>query len=236
MVLRHAKSAFGASYVFPGGVLEDTDNDIGAFSSGMDDSAADRTLDLSGGGAAYFSAAIRELFEEVGLLLARTPEGPWADPSPLSTQRQDLNRGRLLWADFVRDNNLTLDYSSLHYFSFWVTPREAAKRFSTRFFIAALPDGQEAEHCGGELTDSRWTRPAEAIAASNSGEIVIPRPTELTLESLSEFASVEAMLEWAGERATAGVDCNFPAVIMVDGVQTIVMPDSPHYPSYPEDQ
>ncbi len=234
MVLRHAKSAFGASYVFPGGVLEDTDENIGAFFSGLNDASASAVLDLPVGGAAFFSAAIRELFEEAGILLARTTGGDWVNTGPFSTQRDDLNGGRLLWADFVRDNDLTLAYDALHYFSFWVTPREVSKRFSTRFFIAALPDKQEAEHCGGELTDSRWMGPAEAIAADKTGEIDIPHPTQLTLRKLSEFGSVKSMLQWAAQCAKAGVACYLPAVITIDGNQQVVMPDNPNYPTYPD--
>jgi len=236
MVLRHAKSAFGASYVFPGGVLENTDQNIGAISSGLDDTAANAVLGLPAGGAAYFSAAIRELFEEAGILLARTSDGDWVNTRPFSTQREDLNGGRLIWSDFVRDNKLSLAYDALHYFSFWVTPREAPKRFSTRFFIAALPNGQEVKHCGGELTDSRWMGPAEAIAADKAGEIAIPHPTQLTLRKLGEFGTLESMLQWAAQCAKAGVDCYLPAVITIDGSQEVVMPDNPNYPTYPDGQ
>lgn len=236
LVLRHAKSAFGASYVFPGGVLEAADAWVGNHGSGLDDAATNSVLNLPAGATAYFSAAVRELFEEAGILLARTAGGDWADPVPYASLRDDLNGGRLLWADFIRDKDLRLAYDALHYFSFWVTPREMPKRFSTRFFLAALPGEQEAEHCGGELTDSRWMGAAQAIAANQAGEIDIPHPTVLTLQRLSKFGTAESMLEWAAQCSKAGVDCYLPAIVTVAGCQQVVMPDSPHYPTYPEDE
>ena len=234
LVLRHAKTSFGASYVFPGGMLEATDEMIANQGSGLDAAAANTVLNLPTGASAYFSAAIRELFEEAGVLLARTASGYWVDPVPYSNLRDDLNAGRLLWEDFVREKELSLAYDALHYFSFWVTPREMPKRFSTRFFLAALPGEQEAKHCGGELTDSRWMGATEAIAANKAGEIEIPHPTVLTLQRLSKFDSVEAMLEWAKTCSEAGVACYLPAIVTVDGCRQVVMPDSPLYPNYPE--
>ncbi len=234
LVLRHAKSSFGASYVFPGGVLEATDEMVANQGGELDAAAANSVLNLPTGAAAYFSAAVRELFEEAGILLARTANGDWVDPSPFSSLRDDLNAGRLLWEDFVREKDLRLAYDALHYFSFWVTPREMPKRFSTRFFLAALPGEQEAKHCGGELTDSRWMGATDAIAANKAGEIDIPHPTVLTLQRLSQFRTVESMLEWAAKSSEAGVACYLPALVTVDGCRQVVMPDSPLYPIYPE--
>lgn len=235
LVLRHAKSAFGASYVFPGGVLEATDGLVGQHCGDLDDAAASAVLDLPVGGGVYFSAAVREVFEEVGILLARTSRGKWADPRLFAKQRDALNAGSLLWAEFIADNDLYLAYDALHYFSFWVTPREMAKRFSTRFFIAALPDEQEAEHCGGELTDSRWMPIAQAMAENTAGKIDIPHPTALTLGQLGEFSTASEMLAWAAQRSEAGVPCYLPAIISVHGQQQVVMPDSPNYPDYQPD-
>ncbi len=236
LVLRHAKSAFGASYVFPGGVIEATDKMIGNQYADLGDAAASVVLDLPAGGGVYFSAAVRELFEEVGVLLARTSHGKWVDPRSFSKHRDALNDGNLSWAEFVADNELHLAYDALNYFSFWVTPREMAKRFSTRFFIEALPEDQHAEHCGRELTDSRWMSIAQAIAENAAGKIDIPHPTVLTLQQLGEFSTARAMLEWAAQRHESGVPCYLPAIVTTDGQRQVVMPDSPHYPTYPADQ
>lgn len=233
-MLRHAKSSFGDSYVFPGGVLEATDDLLGNHCAGLNDADASTTLGMSAGGSSYYSGAIRELFEEAGILLARTPQGNWADPDRYATSRDNLNAGTLLWADFVQKNELTLAYDALHYFSFWITPRELPKRFSTRFFVAALPNGQVATHCGGELTDSRWISASGAIAASKAGKIVLPQPTVSTLRDLSGFHTIDSILNWARERSILGVSACRPAIISIDGHQQVVMPDSPDYPSYPD--
>ena len=118
LVLRHAKSAFGASYVFPGGVLDAADEWVGNHGSGLDDAAANSVLNLPAGAPAYFSAAVRELFEEAGILLARTAGGDWVDPVPYSSLRDDLNGGRLLWADFIRDKDLGVDRENVVYMTY----------------------------------------------------------------------------------------------------------------------
>jgi 8-oxo-dGTP pyrophosphatase MutT (NUDIX family) len=236
LVQRHAKSTFGASFVFPGGVLEAADESLGDHSSGLDDAGANAVLGMPQGGAAYFSGAIRELFEEAGILLARTPQGRWADPAAFSTLRDELNAGNLPWTNFVREAELILAYDALHYFSHWVTPRELPKRFSTRFFVAALPGGQVAAHCGGELTDSCWLSAPEAIAAGKAGKIELPQPTIATLHELSGFLSIDAMLAWAAQRSSSGVNAFRPAIVSIDGSRKVVMPDSPDYPDYSSTQ
>ena len=234
LVLRHANTSFGASYVFPGGVLEEADDLVGSHCAGLNDAGANAALDTAQGGSAYYSGAIRELFEEAGVLLARTGTGEWVDPGNYAAMRDDLNAGKLMWVDFLQENNLILAYDALQYFSFWVTPRELPKRFSTRFFIAALPSGQVATHCGGELTDSCWISASEAIEASKAGKITLPQPTVETLHKLRKFRSIDAMLDWAAQHRTSGVRAFRPAIITLDGCQQVVMPDSPHYPKYPD--
>jgi 8-oxo-dGTP pyrophosphatase MutT (NUDIX family) len=234
LVLRNANTSFGASYVFPGGVLEEADDLVGSHCAGLNDAAANAALDTAQGGSAYYSGAIRELFEEAGVLLARTGTGEWVDPCNYAAMRDDLNAGKMMWVDFLQENNLILAYDALQYFSFWVTPRELPKRFSTRFFIAVLPRGQVATHCGGELTDSCWISASEAIVASNAGKITLPQPTVETLHDLRKFRSIDAMLGWAAQRRISGVRAFRPAIITVDGCKQVVMPDSPHYPEYPD--
>ena len=152
MVRRHAESSFGAAYAFPGGVVDPEDRRVHEFCTGLSTFDADANLGVKGSGLDYYSAAIRELFEESGVLLAdvdKVAEG-------LQVARDALNDGSDNWDDFVCRNTLLLDCASLHYISHWVTPQSMARRYSTRFFLAALPDGQRALHCGGELTESCW--------------------------------------------------------------------------------
>ena len=235
MVLRHARTSFGASYVFPGGLLHADDDAVGARCLGIDDSDADRILSLERGGLAYFSAAIRELFEEAGVLLARDADGGWANASALSHHREPLNDGSESWQTFLEQHDLRLVCDGLHYFSFWVTPREAHKRFSTRFFVAGLPDGQDAEHCGTEVTDSRWMTPAGALEESGAGKIEIPHPTIRTLKRLTPFRTSSDMVAWAKEQERAGVECLLPAIVTHGDAQRVVMPGDPDYPHYPDE-
>jgi 8-oxo-dGTP pyrophosphatase MutT (NUDIX family) len=113
MVRRHADSSFGAAYAFPGGVIDPEDKAVHAHCGGLTAREADARLGTSGEGLDYYSAAIRELFEETGVLLSdvdRVAEGPDA-------ARDALNDGSDNWADFVKRNKLQLECGELHYFA-----------------------------------------------------------------------------------------------------------------------
>ena len=235
LVLRHAKTSFGSTYVFPGGLLESDDAQVIRHCDGLDEAAANAALDVRDGGMAYFSAAIRELFEEAGVLLARTAAGDWADASGFAAERDALNAGSDSWLAFLERHDLRLACDALHYFSFWITPREIPKRFSTRFFAAALPDGQTASHCGTELTDSRWMSAQQALTESEREGFDLPHPTAVTLRELCRFGDTAATLHWACECCRRGVDCLLPATVIVDGERQVLMPGDPGYPEYADD-
>jgi 8-oxo-dGTP pyrophosphatase MutT (NUDIX family) len=207
LMRRHQRSAFGGAHAFPGGVLEEADALVADHCAGITSAEADALLDEQRG-LAYFSAAIRELFEESGVLLA-TIGRHGAD---LAAVRDALNAGVLDWRTFVVDNQVRLHCDALHYFSFWITPEALPRRFSTRFFLAAMPEGQDAEHCGGELTDSCWLSAEDALAAYRDGSMSLHFPTIRTLEALARHATLEALLEWAACRAREGVPCIFPEI------------------------
>lgn len=230
LVRRHANTAFGASHVFPGGVVDTDDERVDEFCDGPDEPAASRILGVDAGGLAYFSAAIRELFEETGILLARRPGGAPLSVAELAAERQALNEGRLGWRSFLDAAGLRLACDTLRYFAYWVTPREYAKRFSARFFLAALPPGQEASECGGEITGVRWTSARQALVDAEDGRILLPRPTAANLGQLSELATVDAMLEWSRGREADGVERIRPAWVAVDGERRVVLPGDPNYP------
>lgn len=207
LMRRHERSAFGGAHAFPGGVLEDADSLVQDHCAGIAPGEADSLLRVDGG-LAYFSAAIRELFEESGVLLA-TAAGRGVD---LGAARDALNDGTLDWRAFVVDNDVQLHCDALHYFSFWITPEALPRRFSTRFFLAAMPDDQAAGHCGGELTDSCWLSANSALAAYREGEISLHFPTIRTLEALAPHGTLDELLEWAAARAHEGVPCIFPEI------------------------
>lgn len=220
MVRRHAKLSFGASYAFPGGVLDESDGKVHGRCGGLDALGADRLLGVNGGGLDYFSAAVRELFEETGVLLAQ----PKLCGDALQTARQQLNDGSLRWNEFLANANLRLQCDLLHYVSFWVTPISEPKRYSTRFFVAAMPPGQCAVHDGGELTDSCWVSAAEALQARREQRMRIHYPTRKTLEKVGAHTSLDAVISWARTTAEEKVTCIFPQVIDENGEQRIVLP------------
>ncbi|MEM9207845.1 MAG: NUDIX hydrolase [Pseudomonadota bacterium] len=233
LVLRHSNASFGDSYVFPGGLVEAADYEVWSRCDGLDAGAANARLDLDAGGLAYYSAAIRELFEEAGILLAKHANtGLWPDAEAFAAERDALNAGRLSWPDFLDAQDLRLVCDALIYFEYWVTPREIAKRFATRFFLAISPPGQSASHCGRELTDSRWLTAAAALSDARETRLQLPRPTQASLETLGDFGDLATMVAWAERRCRNGVACKLPAVISVDGKPRVVMPGDQLYPDY----
>lgn len=209
MVKRHQRSSFGDAYAFPGGVLEDSDRCVYAHCSGVPMADANRLLDVGAGGLDYYSAAVRELFEEAGVLLGTTA----ASMSDLITAREALNDGSLQWDRFVAEADLVLQLDRLHYFSFWITPEQLPKRYSTRFFLAMLPEGQVANHCGGELTDSKWMAANDVLQASKAGSIKVHYPTRKILEQIARPESLSKLFAWADDCADAGVACVQPVAV-----------------------
>lgn len=226
MVRRHEKTAFGSAYAFPGGTLEDDDADVHEFCSGLTPSEANRHLGIKSNGFDLYSAAIRELFEESGVLLADID----ASCEDLGAVRDGLNAGTDRWLDFVTRNRLELHCDRLHYFSHWITPQSFEKRFSTRFFLAEMPAGQRAAHCGGELTDSRWSSAHDMLEAGRRGEVQLHFPTIKTLELIARYETLDELVSWARSCVEWGVTSMLPAIIERDGEQDIVLPGDRDYP------
>ena len=162
-------------------------------------------LGLASGGLDYYVAAIRECFEESGLLFAR------ADAT--GARRPRRQRRRRAWrpgaarciaastgiAEFCAAEGLRLAADRLVYLSHWLTPLGRAKRFDTRFFIAAAPTAQTAAHDGTELVEQLWIAPKEALARKASLKLLTP--TQKTLEPIGRFASVAEAMAWASRAA-----------------------------------
>ncbi len=105
-----------------------------------------------------------------------------------------------------------------------------AKRYSTRFFLAALPARQAARHCGGELTDSRWATAHDVLEAGRAGEVELHFPTVKTLEMIARHKALDALLEWGRSCVEWGVTSMQPAIIKRDGQPEIVLPGDKDYP------
>ncbi|MBL8362331.1 MAG: MBL fold metallo-hydrolase [Rubrivivax sp.] len=153
--------------VFPGGVLDPRDVHAHADCIGHDDRHWSGRLGVAERGLDYLVAALRECFEEVGLLLACAPDGSALDLAPrlgaLHPWRERLNRGEVGMADFCRETGLRLDLRGLAYYSHWLTPPGSPKRFDTRFFCALAPHGQVAQADLGEAMELLWLTPAAAL-------------------------------------------------------------------------
>jgi len=204
MVVRHHEidTASGAS-VFPGGKLAAGDGDsvLRAHCDGAD--GLDET------GLALAVAAIRESFEECGVLLARREgeTGLLDAPSVAALQdfRAPFETGALTMAEFVGTHRLRLACDALVPFARWITPAIVPKRFDTYFYLTIAPADQAALHDGGETVDSIWIRPDTALREANAGTRPIVFPTRLNLMLLAQAASVEAAIAAARAREVVAV-------------------------------
>ncbi|MDJ0759353.1 MAG: NUDIX hydrolase [Woeseiaceae bacterium] len=204
MVRRHASSSFGGAWVFPGGVLDNDDEAAAERCGSLSAETANATLAVDAGGLAYFSAAIRELFEETGILLAD------AETPDAATIRSDLLDGSRPWSELVAERDVKLSLPALCYISHWITPRVLPKRYSTRFFIAEYTGRAEPNACGGEVLDCRWLSAHRALELAERGHIELHLPTQITLQGLVRHKNVQTLMQWARCQADQGVPCIFP--------------------------
>ncbi|MFK7989240.1 MAG: NUDIX hydrolase [Sandaracinaceae bacterium] len=193
MVRRHAKSGFMAgAYVFPGGTLDDEDQAPALLDrvEGCSAAGAAAALGEANGQLALglYVAALRETFEEAGILLA---DG--VDPGELAAGRTRLHEGAA-FLDIVRELDLRLRADALVPFSRWVTPVAEKRRYDARFFLARAPRKQRAEHDRIEVTAGEWLTPGAALDACERGRITLFPPTLRTLEQLVAFDSLDAAI------------------------------------------
>ena len=190
------------AWVFPGGLVDPGDGQADVSVDGLDDAAASAQLGLERGGLAYWVAAVRECFEEAGLLFARRAgsaallELNDAEAGRLAAWRGRLNRGEAGIAALGAEEGLRLAGDQIVYLSHWVTPPIRAKRFDTRFFIARAPLAQRSLHDDAEMVEQRWVRPADALSLDEAS-FKLMTPTRKTLELLAHFESAQAVMDWA---------------------------------------
>ena len=205
-LLQRTKSAafLAGAYVFPGGALDKADQDIRVLRrvAGLSDAEANARLGVEVGGLGYWVAAVRECFEESGILLAEGENGRPVDAAraaQLAQYRAALHAGKLALADFLERERLLLRAGDLAYFGHWITAPGRARRFDTRFFLALAPAEQAGTHDGSELISSLWLRPQEAIEREARGEMELVFATRNTLADLTRFARARDALEHARE-------------------------------------
>jgi len=237
LLRRRAGSAFvGGMSVFPGGGVDPADGDAAAeaCSRGLSDAVASRRLGLSAGGLAYWVAAVRETFEEAGVLLAvdaetgRAPDLALPERAKrLAELRRLVDTGRVGMLEAARREGLALALDRMHYVAHWITPEGPPRRYDTRFFLGLLPAGQEAAHDEREAVHSEWLRPRDAIARFEAGEIAMLPPTYGMLRVLTRFGSAGQALR-AAARHEDGPDQ--PVRLGGEGERwTVLMPGDADY-------
>ena len=192
------------AYVFAGGALDQGDEgaDARELCQGLSDSCASERLQLPANGLRFFIAAVREVFEECGLLLAYDARGEYVDltgwdESRLREVRLQLSAGRLSLAAFCKAQGWRLAVDNLTFFSHWITP-PGGLRFDTRFFLSLAPPNQNAFLAGNEMSELLWRTAAEALAEHASGRLLLMFPTRAILKEIAEFRDIDALFEFAG--------------------------------------
>ena len=221
MVVRHHQIDFASgALVFPGGKVD-----------AQDESAA--SLARAGAGAVTPAqtvlrvAAIREAYEESGILLARHArtgaELTAADLARLEPERRLVHDGKLPFADMLTAAGVELAVDELAHFAHWITPEMMPKRFDTHFYVARVPPDQIAAHDGRESVDSVWITPAAALDDAQHKRRTVIFPTLRNLEKLAHFTSVQELIDtthrtpvvpvlpWTEQRADGRYLCIPPA-------------------------
>lgn len=202
MVVRHHQIDFASgALVFPGGKVDKGDGEVRSHCDGAE-AADDTRLSL-------LVAAIREAFEECGVLLARTKGEPGLisgeELKALDHYRHPLNNGEITIAEFLEKENLSLACDLLQPFAHWITPDMMPKRFDTHFYLAPAPADHLAIHDGHESVDSIWISPANAIKGNEDGTYTVIFPTLLNVQMLGESDSVAQAFAAARGRTIVAV-------------------------------
>ena len=237
MLRRNLQSDFvGGAYVFPGGGVDDHDRvaDLGAVCEGRSDADASAQLGVSAGGLAFWVAAIRESFEEAGVLLAYDGDELVRFDDPVIAERfvehrGAVDRGERRLIDVCRAEGLRLAVDTMSYFSHWITPEGPSRRYDTRFFVARAPVGQVPLHDDREVIANLWIRPSDALARYEAGDFEMIFPTVRSLIAIERFATSDELL--AAAEAIGQVPAILPRIVEDEGGGgvRIVLPGDPGY-------
>ncbi|MET7618374.1 NUDIX hydrolase [Streptomyces sp. NPDC005408] len=205
MLRRRASMAFaGGAYAYPGGGVDPRDDDHLVRWAGPSLEAWALRLGVDQASAqAIVCAAVRETYEEAGVLLAgETPGTVVGDTTgdDWEADRRALVERDLSFADFLDRRGLVLRSDLLAAWARWITPEFEPRRYDTWFFVAALPEGQRTRNASTEADRTVWIRPAEAIAGYDKGDLLMMPPTVATLRTLEPYATAAEALAAAGEQ------------------------------------
>jgi 8-oxo-dGTP pyrophosphatase MutT (NUDIX family) len=222
MMVRHYEIDFNSgALVFPGGSVDKGDQEIIArpelYAGGEG---------LDAGALSFRIAAIRETFEESGILLARARESKTLVDARRAGEIEAVSRaalceGKISFLKVLTDNGLLLALDELVPYAHWITPEGMPKRFDTWFFLAAAPPEQAGAHDGKESTDSIWVSPREALAGGESGRFKLPFPTTRNLIRLGKQPSVKTALDDAKGRPVITV---MPVMTRLNGGRQLRIP------------
>jgi glyoxylase-like metal-dependent hydrolase (beta-lactamase superfamily II)/8-oxo-dGTP pyrophosphatase MutT (NUDIX family) len=225
------------AWVFPGGLLDETDRALHPHFHDSDDAASSARLGVDQGGLDYWAAALRETLEEAGLLLAVADDGRAVDATAHASliddwrrASRDLPRGQggAAFAALCRAQGWRLPARALHPIAHWITPLGMPKRFDTRFLLAAAPQGQTVRIDGDEIVDHRWIDPAEMVRSSR--DLKLRGPARAVAADLARHDSVAALLAWG---AALGVTAPIQPRLALDAADR-VNPVHPTHPAYAE--
>ncbi len=212
LLMRRNRSAgfVPGAYVFPGGRVDATDAAIDgtALADGLtESSAADRLSlhDADPPAIAYYMAALRESFEETGLLVARSNTGVHpptaAEDSSVDELRRRLMDDEVTFAEVLESSRLRIDGGAIEYIAHWITPKPEPRRYDTRFFAAKVPAGSTPIVDPREMTDAMWITPSAALDRLDAGRLPMVFPTIKTIEQLTAFSGAdEALAHFAASR------------------------------------
>ncbi len=222
MVKRHHQIDFASgALVFPGGKIEvgDADPAWAPLCRGWDvHPGEERHLRI---------AALREAFEESGVLLARDADGvPWKAVETAAASREAIATGELPFIELVRSLGVQLDLEAMAPFARWITPRMMPKRFDTWFFIATAPEDQLAVCDGYETVDAEWIAPQAALDMAGRGERKIIFPTRMNLQMLAESRDANMAIAASHARKPVIVE---PWVEVRDGERFLLLPPDAGY-------
>lgn len=204
LLLRRSRSAgfVPGAYVFPGGRVDAGDAAPGVVDrlDGLDQAAAAGRLGLPDAdppALAYHLAALREAFEETGILVGRRNDGSAtataAEDPAIDALRDDLMEDRLDFAGVLERMECRLDGAAVEYLAHWITPEAEPRRFDTRFFAARVAPRTPFIVDPREMTDAVWITPEEALARNRDGTLPMVFPTIRTLQDLQGFESTDAV-------------------------------------------
>jgi 8-oxo-dGTP pyrophosphatase MutT (NUDIX family) len=240
MVRRNLRSDFvGGAYVFPGGAVDEADRheELEPVCDGRTDAEASAVLGVDCGGLAFWVAAVRESFEEAGLLLALDANGDIVrfDDTEVDDRfrhhRRAVDSGTRRLVDVCREEGLRLAVGDIHYFSHWITPEGAPRRYDTRFFVARAPDAQEPLHDDREVIDGLWVRPDDALERVRRRELEMIFPTIRNLTAIARFATADELL--AASATRTDIAAVLPRVVDDGGGVRIVLPGDEGYDDLP---